>query len=201
LTVLISFSFHELDYTDRKVEYLTLPATLLEKYFCRWFSTLIGYLFIGIVIYIIDSFFVWGLNIPRVTKWGTSYDILNPGNYDFVKALFYYLTLHSIFFFGSIYFKKNEYIKTIIVVAVVGILFLLIMKILNIIFIPDLKTSFILKAEQNGLAAWPKVVDYNSFIEKMWNPVKIFFAFILPPYLWVLGYFRLKEEEAANGVQ
>ena len=31
LTVLISFSFYELDYTERQVEYLSLPATLFEK--------------------------------------------------------------------------------------------------------------------------------------------------------------------------
>jgi hypothetical protein len=200
MTMAISFSFYELDFDEKKTGFLTLPATQLEKYLCRWLETFLGYFLIGVVLYTINCIFVWGLNIPQIAGYRHQYVILNPGNYDFGKAALYYVLLHSIFFFGAVYFKKNEYIKTIIFIIVIVAAALSVLKILHQIFIPELNVSFFLLTGGNDMGVWPKVEEYNKYAGNMLNMLNVL-LFLIPPFLWILGYFRFKEEEAVSGVQ
>ncbi len=203
MIVLVSFSFYELDYTDKGINYLTIPATLFEKYFCRWIMTIIGYLLAGCAIYIVYVLLLYVLNLPysRVAHEKGMYDIINPVNMDFIKVIGYYLLLHSIFFFGAIYFKKNEFLKTLMWIAIIATFCFALLFLLHKILIPDLKISFFTVPDIKDVADWKRVMEYNKYRTGIWELIRDILFYFVPPFLWILGYFRLREEEVINGVQ
>jgi len=201
LVILIGFSFTDLDSSGKKISYLLLPSTALEKYMTRFLSTLIGYSIIFMLIYIIDSLFVKILNISSVYGTGNSYELFRQSEQ--VKTyLQFYIMLHAIFFYGAVAFNKNSFLKTALVVFIIVAAVLFLLKVLVWIFLPNVSVSLFLRLDTEVFyyseEAYKKFESYRNVL----GSVMGFIAFyITPPFLWVLGYFRLKEEEVENGVQ
>jgi len=201
LLILTSFSFYEIDFQEKSFYYLLQPATLIEKYLSRLISTLAGYLLLGSALFMIDVFIMLALNSWMYTTLLTNgYNVFNPMNYNLSRFLSIYLLLHSVFFFGAVYFKKNEFIKTIVMIAVFILYFLSFAKALNILFAPGLNISFFLSITKDDFTTWAKMLEYKAFMNELWEIIRTILLYIVPVFFWALGYFRLKETEGTDGV-
>ncbi len=196
MVVAASFSFYELDFPDKEIFFLTTPASTLEKYLARVITTLFGYFLI-----IIAAKYITYLVIKLILGNKLFYlkKMVLGDDFDLFKE---YLFGYSIYFFGSVFFKKNEFIKTALILATVIILILVLSgnelqrKIANLIFGNNINN-----VEFNSLIVKRKYPELVALCSNIFDTVYIIFRYISVPFLLILGYFRLKEEEVTDGLQ
>lgn len=206
--VVTSNSFSELNVADRKIEFLMMPSTILEKFLVKFFYTTVGYIvlsvaalsFSAIIVELYLSFFPAGSLFEKILH---SYNTVNLWEY-----LRNYLMLHSLLFFGGIYFRKLELGKTFLsVVGCLGTLGIF-MGILNMLpFFEKVSPSFF-----SNLYTVPLNFDNEASVSiqsqiKLMNLTISFFniaffaaSYILPIFFWILSYIQLKENEVADGI-
>lgn len=162
---LTSFVFDESKSPNTASQFFTFPITSLERFFFYWFfSFVLIFSFIGLVIFTlsisIDSSYSLSLSL-------TSKNTLSEA------AL-----LHSIFFFGAIYFKQNSFLSTLISI------FLLItgLALLSITMSAFLPPETVLSMGDNFSIT-------KAFTNK-------FFGFSVALVLWFLTYRRLSTKQA-----
>jgi len=181
------------DYGDRKrsIPLLTLPASNLEKYLVAWiFSFVIFQMVFLIAFYTIDYSLLTvykGYNKGQI-------ELLNffaPG-YDFWRIFFAYAFLHSISFFGAIFFNKNHFVKTVLALFVVGLVFTLLNK-----PIADLVFGFeVVKAPPfSDVMISENKVDYSVEVGSSTQNAINYVLYGLVLAIWTAAYFKLKEKE------
>jgi hypothetical protein len=112
--------FNKLRNTPSGIQYLMTPATIVEKYSAAWlYSSLFIFATVQLTYFIVHFI---GIGIGNtITGMGAGF---NFPNWEDVRTVFLsVMFIHSIFFFGSLLFRKNPIIKTI--GAYVGISFVL----------------------------------------------------------------------------
>jgi len=193
--------FREIHSPGNGIAYFMIPATQLEKMTVSIIMTSFYYFVMMMIVYSIGNLLGTFLNnlfvsidflrgFLNIFGYNPSYSPLKwilfefyGGSFalDMLQSLFmiftYFLFYQSIFLFGSIYFKNNQAFKTllvmIIIVIFVSILFLLILKLIT-------GNTFI--GSENT----------NTTIYKIYEKI---FLYLLPPFFWVVSYFRLTEKQ------
>jgi len=204
--VIISSSFAELNTADRKIDFLMLPSSILEKYLVKFIYTTVGLILLSYV----------ALSLAAVIV--ELYRYLFPGaglfksmlhsysNFKFDRYLQNYFSLHSIFFFGAIYFKKLELGKTFI--AAIGIFAALNIYLSLISLLPFFENvntpleilNIPLQINVNAvlsIQSMRKIAAVNNNVREI---VFIIMLYVLPVFLWALSFIRLQENEVADGV-
>ena len=193
----------EIHHTTNGGAYFMIPATQLEKLTVAIVMTTLYYLAMMIMAYVIGNVTGTLLNnalasldfLPvhhSTLQWdffekvNPNFLVLNNNAVDFnYSAPFFvgFLFFQSLFLFGGIYFRKNQTFKTF----AAFILFILILAIFIGIelkyIIGDFSATF--SIAKNDLELWARMVEYT---------VKIIF-YLLPPFFWVVSYFRLTEKQ------
>jgi hypothetical protein len=77
----------------------------------------------------------------------------------------------------------------------------IILKIITLIIIPNVQVSFALTIDDSVFyyseEAFKKFRVYKNVLS---NVISYIIFYILPPFFWILGYFRMKENEVKNGI-
>lgn len=179
------------DYGDRKrsVAALTLPASHLEKYLVAWL-----YSFVIFLLVFTSSFYlilVFLLSLKPVT--GQTPDVFNVFGSQvgfFMFLLFAFL--HSVAFFGAIFFEKLHFIKTAFVFFLcIGLLYLL-----NYLILRAFTGSGVLASAPFGnlrLTENSKVLIIMIPRERAASVPFGMLALVL--LFWTAAYFRLKEKQ------
>ena len=110
---LSSTMFNELNEKGSAPQYFTLPAKTTEKLLSAWLISYVAYTLIGLFFLYIFSMII-GMDIGSV---------LTMQN---LSEFMIYTTLQSIFIFGAIYFKANNFLSTVLALFVFMITFSLI---------------------------------------------------------------------------
>lgn len=205
-----SLLFAELADKPKGISYLSIPASHLEKVLCNlFFGVVLFFVVYVLLFYIITTPMLALSNAVREAKMKA-----DGGNYPFIKNnlvnvfaygksrgedFYYYLHLaffavQATFILGSVYFTRFSFIKTVISVLVVWLLFfLLVAKVLTGI-LPE-GNYF------NGMTNWTvwtggdqsnKVIMLPGWVG---NICLFLFKFAFAPIFYVTTYFRLKEKE------
>ena len=191
-----SQSFRELNNESSLIFYLSLPASNLEKFISKLIISSIGYIFVSLVVYFLFSLttYIFGTLI-----FGHAHKIFNPFHHSILTSIHLYLVTQSIFLLGAVYFRKNNFIKTILSIFV----FTIVYQIFIVITVYILYSVVV----SNGHIYFPYEIfnpifteDYNGLvvkgiigIEVLIDIIKIIFLFILAPLMWVIAFYRLKE--------
>lgn len=177
--------FRNLHSNSPKIHYLTIPASNGEKIVTNMLLANIYYV-VGLVMAS-----ALGLALAHLYMIARGYDGIELYNILDANTVLMIYTSLSIFFFGSIYFRKRTTISTIGVGLLIGTIFSII--IFTTIFV-------------NGLTLIPEGSSFNDFI---WNydststisesaidafPYIIMSAGII--YFYAMSFLRLKETEA-----
>ncbi len=193
--IFTSLMFHDDLYSRIKNhQFLMLPADPFEKFFSRALITAVIYplaltLLFTVTSLILEPLFYLIFRQPM--------ELFNPFTRSHIISYFHYLTVSSVFFLGSIYFRKVHFFKTII--SVLGILFSF--SLFGMLFMRLFFASF--------FRGWELSQEFQLYFSSgyafpygTWEIVGniIYFA-LLPLFCYTAAYFRLKEVEATDAIQ
>lgn len=200
--VVTAFIFYELNVSDKEIDYLMLPSSTLEKYFSKFLLTTIGFILLAILAIVINKLQVFLLNRgSSMVLTGTSR--ISEWNY-----LWLYLIAHSIFFFGSVYFRKMELAKVILtIISLMTILYFFtqFLSELGLVDLMKLKNYLALgysgfNDEQNQVPTIQSITKLRSVYEDVESISKWMFSYLAPPFFWILGFIKLREIEVKDGI-
>lgn len=195
--------FRDLGSRSKGINYLLTPASTLEKLVCSLLYTVFCFFILfTAAFYLVDVIMValshtmdtsreYGNNVPYKAQVLNLFDFKrqSPPIYELFLLFF---GVQSAFLLGSVYFSQYSFIKTAIAVF---LLFLFIVffedKIMHIFF----PGSF-----YRGLSSYriyvdgdnDKIVSLPAWINTV---VMGLLHYSIPPLLWLVTYFRLKEKE------
>ena len=224
-----SMLFADLGSKTRGLNYLVVPASHFEKLLCSLFyAVVIFFTCYTAIFYVLDFLMLKAGNALAYNHWlkdhtaGSVFvptEIMNvfylKGRQDEPNALIYilllYFVLQAVFIFGSVYFSKFSFIKTVIVSLLIGLLItFLIVKVIAPILPPGNYyrgiTSYQVFTVKNGVTvngvtsgisiysdpATDKLITLPDWIGDM---LLFLLKFAFAPAFWAATYFRLKEKE------
>jgi hypothetical protein len=195
---LTSFSFAEVGDQKKEHAYLLLPGSAFEKYLSRYILTswiyMAGSLFVY-TFFIIIARGVYPLFSDQPFSFSACFD-LKLG-----RSLYYYLLVHPVFFLGAVYFRRQALLKTAVAVIALPLVLVcfqtLLIRILyhNSVFLPE--NNF------RGLFLPLLASNWYFWIFDVWSIPWLLSLWVfpaLPPLLLIVGYFRLREREAVDGI-
>jgi hypothetical protein len=194
-------AFREVHSRIRNHDWLMLPASTLEKFGERWFVTSIGYAVAALAGYSLFSVVAAGVAIVLLNS---SYALFNPLSRTAVLLCLNYVVAQSLFLLGAVYFRKNHFVKTVLVLigsAMVLAVFASI--VFRIVYrdyfegmVPNaVLTEIIEKIEQSARSRSLERTAANFEKAARW----IYWALFAPIFL-TIGFFRLRETEVKDGV-
>lgn len=180
--ILTSMIFNEVHSSTKAFQFLTLPSTTFEKISAAWFTSTIVYTVVSMISIVALSILIEVIKGINTGVW-SPFHIFNPFTSDVISAFLDYLFYQSIFLLGAVYFKKNNFIKTllVIIVFVLGIIFVL--NIALLIFGLSQNQDFFLNVQLDA-QAWLTPVKYLLGVG-----FTLFF-------IW-LSYLQLKNKQVA----
>lgn len=177
--IFTSLIFKELHSPHRSYFFLTLPASTLEKLAGAWLLTsplyILGFTIVSFIIYFI-SFLIAGV------PFSLSY-FYNGG---LGEAILSYMVIQTIFLWGAVYFRKNNFLKTLLCLIILGI---------GLGVYVGLLVALLFEGSTISItpASHPELV---TFMEQGIAPIfQFIFWGVLGPYMLLMAYFTLQERE------
>ena len=201
--VVTAFIFHDLNLPDKEIDYLMLPSSSLEKYLTKFLLTTIGF---GLLAGFALSINTMQVNFLNGGRYPTNYGKIIEPNY--WKYLHGYLIIHSVFFFGSVYFRKMELAKvilTIISLMTIIYFFTQFLREIGLVDLMKLKEYLAIgysgfNDEQNQIPTIQSIAKLKDVYAEVESVSKWVMTYLLPPFLWILGFIRLREIEVKDGI-
>lgn len=170
--------FMELHAPNQAYAYLTLPVSTLEKLLGSWFITsplyVLLYTAATYAIYLISTL-VSGLAVSPASFF----------NSDFLHTIGSYMVVQTIFLWGASFFRKNNFLKTVLSLLVLLVSLGLWGGLIVWLFYG-----------QNVTVTGANEAEIESTAENILKPaVQIFYWAFLGPYMLVTTYFTLKERQ------
>jgi hypothetical protein len=201
-----SIQFNDLGDAPKGISYLLLPASLFEKLLTALlFSVVLYFICYTAIYYLVDFIMVKISNSLMVTGFeqtkGAKYvpqEIINVfvSPFSNVNLFFYllliYFSVQSIFMLGSVYFVKHSYIKTLVWGLIVFLVLVFWEHKVVESFMPHgsfFKPFTIYRVVENDKQLMIRLPEWISSI------LLFLMMYTLPPILWIVTYFRLKEKE------
>ena len=192
-----SMAFSEFNNKEKAVSFLMLPASMFEKFITAFLVTTVGFLLVYhlcayTAFIIVNKIAVAKTGFPIVIDW----DFFSKDNGQ-LYIYFTYIFLHGVFLVGALYFNKQAFIKTQ-VVLLVTLLFIYLINCLFVLLLfgnnmryPFEQLPFVLVATRSAINGSSLYVISEPMIRSY-----IFIAqYLLAPILWTIAYFRLKDKE------
>jgi hypothetical protein len=183
--IITSMAYNEIHVPARSQFFLTLPATTSEKLLSHWLITSVLFIIIANVLLTLILLLP---NLVAAAAWNSPISVFNPFTQANLRLMSIYVVIQSIFFLGAIYFRHNNFLKTILSLFVISI-------IVNII-------GFIIMYLAFGATGFQgnnfELVDpdFAFSMERIFPlTMKIIFYAIIVPFCLVVSYFKLKERE------
>jgi hypothetical protein len=180
--------FSEIHKPVRNAYFFLLPASLFEKMLVRLLGCGIGFTLISVLVYYLFSLISSG--IAALYDWG-SFPAFNPFTRDMLLTIAVYLVTHSIFLFGSVYFKKHSFMKTGVSLFALAILLGIFAAIVFRIVYNDYFQGMCF-VDNLGFSDYDLPVNFGYTLTSIF---KYIFWIVLAPLCWVLTYLRLSETE------
>lgn len=200
-----SLIFNDLSEGPKAIHYLLTPTSALEKLLTAiLFGVILFFISYTILFYAID-FIMIKVSNGLIAAWlerehkapRQVQEVLNVFVTEKEDQLHYYLLLfffeiQSIFLLGSVYFVKNQYIKTLVSGLVVFLLLVFFVHKVMGSFMPD--GGFF--EPFTVYRVFNKEGDTMVLLPEWFSDIILFLTkYALAPALWVVAYFRLKEKE------
>lgn len=180
--VITSTTFKELNSKNRGWFYLMLPANPLEKLLSNWLITSIGYAVAASLLLVVSSLISSAF---AVLLFGESMYIINPFEPHFLQFLLHYCIIQSVFFLGAIYFKKHNFLKTILSLFILFFTLVFIVVIIS----QGLFQTWSISSEQF------EINDDTLLGSNLLTAIKAVYYALIVPFFLTVSYFRLKEKE------
>jgi len=187
-TIFTSTIFADLGDKKKAVASLTLPASQFEKYLVAWlYSYLLFVIVYSVAFYLIAYF---AINIKHFP--GHPAEIINVFRRPLIEMYLLYAFLHSVAFFGAIFFDKLHFIKT----AFVFFISLAIFTLINQFILSQLLSKNVAATVIFGdLRVMNDGRDININITQQEDSFLLCLLTVLAVIIWLAAYYRLKEKQ------
>jgi hypothetical protein len=176
--ILTSNIFSELHTPQKSYFYLTLPVSTAEKLIGSWILTSPVY----VVVFSIVAYLIY--LVPTIMV-GNAYRVPAFFNQNTFQAIGSYMVIQTVFFLGAAYFRKYNFLKTVLSIFLFQILIGLYAGLL-----------FWLLFGGGNINDRDMDSGFKGTIENIVPQLAhVFFWYILGPFLLVISYFSLKERE------
>ncbi|MDO6435377.1 hypothetical protein Q4E93_32475 [Flavitalea sp. BT771] len=203
--------FAELGSKARAIQYLSIPASHLEKLMCGiLFGVVLFFLAYTLVFYLVDIPMVsmandiiarehqhWPGTMSPIGKvevlnlWNNQWAPMPDKQYHLI--LLGYFVVQSAFLLGSVYFKRWGFIKTIVTILLCWLVFILFMGKGLQEFLPEgWHYDTPLQWINFSTPGPPQFVRLPPSLERI---LIFLIQYSIAPMLWFITYFRLKEKE------
>jgi hypothetical protein len=196
--IISSRAFREAYNSQRCYSYMTLPVSPLENFVERALLTSLGYVLGALGVYLLIALISESLNRILI---GYTHLLLNPASRAYLIGTAVYVVIQGIFLAGAVFFRKNAFIKTILMVTLIAILLLVVIIVAARIIAPTyLQGDTHVKVEAQSLREFAQILGTSEdgllFAGKTaWLVLRIIFWAVLAPLCWVLGYLKFRRIE------
>jgi hypothetical protein len=180
--ILTSLAFNDLSSTLKRYNYLTLPVSTFERFFCMWLLTSIGWVILFTAAYTLYTLIVNVIGPILFSQ--VKFMDFNPLNPAALQGMLYYFVLQGVFLVGAAKFKGYVFPKTLFTL----IIFATVCSFLGYFLMADMVDV------EPELFEDPEIWLETS-VFKIWQVVQRLFWILLAPLCWVVTYMALKEKE------
>ena len=200
--------FKEIHSPRDGIAYFMIPATQVEKLTVAILTTTLYYFAMMAIAYVVGNLAGTYLNnmLANIDYFHGTFGLRHSSlqwklfesagedlpsvfgikNISWIVFLFTNLLIsQALFLLGGIYFKKNQAFKTFLVTVLFCLLIVIVVRIDIKLILNDWKDINTNTAPIEGIMLWRKIVINTGEIS----------YFLLPPFFWVVSYFRLTEKE------
>lgn len=172
------------------IHYMMLPGSTEEKYLARLLLTSVGWTILILVVYTAATVVATVIATPI---FRSTPGVFLPIGRDIWLGVAGYLVSQSLFLFGSIYFKKAAFFKTVLVawltVMVLGIVYLVTARI-------AFAEAFVgLFEAVNFEEVFTVTPQAESLVYGLQTVGRILGWVVMPVFFWTVGLLRLRETE------
>lgn len=197
-TVFASTGFSMLGNKPKGTYWLTFPASHLEKLICVIFYNFIVFtaVYVAIFFSLEKAAVAYVQNLVSANPFLYRLEPVNwtgdAGNWQMVRILtLIFLAVQALYLLGSVYFKRNSFILTTLIGAILVFLFVLFIQRL----LKNGSISFFDKSIH--LVEYMKLGQSRQYALNATVSQTIFFLvkYMWAPFLWIVTWYRLKEKE------
>ena len=180
-----SRAFPELHDKTRNEVYLLTPASAIEKTLTRLLAVTVGLTLYLLIFTAVVSLLVAGLHRLFLDPGVGLFNPLDPQVWPLVAGYFF---LQSFFFLGAAWFRRRHFIKTTLVITVVGIG-------LTLFVLPTVVLTL-------GVAVSPDSISIpgNQGMLRLIETLRTTFAIVLPVACWTIAWLRVRETQVSDGI-
>jgi hypothetical protein len=169
--------FLELHAPNQAYSFLTLPVSTLEKLMGSWLLTsplyVLGFTAISYLIYLLGVL-VTGFAVSPLTFFAQGY----------WQSVASYMVIQTIFLWGAVYFRKNNFLKTVLAQLVLSVLLGLYV------------AALVMVLYGGNLNIESETSQPPAFVENVFVPImNVLYWGVLGPYMLLVTYFTLKERQ------
>jgi len=196
--IFTSASFRDAHSTESIHTWLMTPASQLEKFILKLMMTTVVYVLVLIVGVFLGSL----LNsLVYALFFSARPPLFNPFQGWVGYNILHYVIIQSLFFLGAVWFRKHNFLKTILALNVIQIsLALIIGGIGALSFLGPLR-----EAQQGNafffMEAGKILMNFFASISpRLFTVLKIVYFALFAPFFWFMSWLRMKEIEVKDGV-
>jgi hypothetical protein len=182
--IFTSIGFNELHTPDKAYQYLTLPASTFEKLLSVWLLTSVIYVCLSLVFIAVIALIG---NLFAIIIGAGTQGISSMMQIPLFTLVGIYLITQTLFLLGSCYFKKNNFLKTLLAIFVFGMALSIYASINGIVILH----SFSINVNDQNISETFRYFMGNTFPFIM----KLVFEFLVAPFFFVASYYVLKERQ------
>lgn len=177
--IFTSSIFNEMHNPQKGYAFLTLPASTAEKLVGAWLIVAPVYLITalaGVIILAFASSLVAGqpISLPNLSNW------------NFIRTVGSFFVVQTFFFVGATAFRGNNFLKTLLALFILAVIFVGYTASLGYALFGNSGPAFTVEDSKN-------LENSFSFVTRSLLP--FLFWFVLPLFLLVVSFFKLKERQ------
>ncbi|MBW6497719.1 MAG: hypothetical protein K0B09_04970 [Bacteroidales bacterium] len=185
--VFTSNIFAELHSPQRSIPFLTLPVSKLERLLNAWLLTAILFPVLALLSYALVVFLAH--LILGVPLTATAFSMV--WSKSAFNVVMIYVITQSIFLFGAIYFRKHNFIRTLLSLFVLQIVISIFLTIIVYLLFGKTHFSEEVFVQQTNLS--PAMEQF--FTKTLVDIAKFSFNYLLVPFFLMLTWFGIKERQ------
>ncbi|MBL7007326.1 MAG: hypothetical protein ISR78_09625 [Spirochaetia bacterium] len=201
--IITSLSFREDMYgKSTQHNWLMLPASPLEKLSVKVIYSALLYPILLLLFITASSLIIEGLN---TMIFGRHYLVLNPVDALYWKLIPIYIVTQSVFLLGAAYFRKASFVKTVLMLNLLGLVIGLITILAGRIIFNNYFDGMSIDSDliiNNFEIRFSSPEAFEGIIAfRVFETIgKVLFWVFLAPFCWVVSYFRVREVQANDAV-
>ncbi len=184
-------TFREYQNHSRRIQYLMIPASHLEKLISKWLITLPLFILQSLIVFVLAySIFGWLIQ----AQWELNFVSLSELNWKYVlRFTLLYYWFHAAYLLLATMFNKHPLLKSIVFGSIMFALGTFIVMLIFRLFMWEYFEGFFKPSTTlNYTTKWPN----DEWLESNEMTFKLLLSFVLVPFLYLISFFKMKEKEA-----